>query len=261
MKRIWLLIRLLCAPALMGLAPSPDAATPGAAAPRLSQECAAPFESALHGPSLNQLATALETRHDFDVLAIGSTSMLGPVGLPRDAFTYRAIDFLAASHPGTKITLVPRTARGALATDMLATLQNELAAHQYPLVFWQAGSVEALRSIPVDDFRRTLSEGAKLVREAHGSLILIDAQYSRLMNSKVDVAPYESVMHEVALASGVTLFPRFDLTREWVNSSRIDLERASQGERQKTADHLNECLGKALATIMGSDTDPAPFSK
>ncbi len=187
--------------------------------------------------------------------------MLGPVGLPRDAFTYRAIDFLAATHPGTTITLVPKTARGALATDMLATLHTELATRQYPLVFWQAGAVEALRAVPVDEFRHTLSEGIKLVNQAHGSLILIDTQFSRLMQSKVDVTPYESVMREVATGPGVTLFPRYDLTREWVNSGLIDLEHAVQGERQKTADHMNECLGKALATVMGSDIESVPSIK
>ena len=247
--------------ALVGLAPAPDGANPGPAVTRVAQECPVIAKTVPHGSGFSQVAAALAAQQDFAVLAIGSTSMLGPAGVPRDAFTYRAIDALTASRSAARITMTARNARGALAADMLATLRTELAAHQYRLVLWQAGAVDALHAVPVPEFRQTLAEGAKLVAGAHGLLILIDTQFSRLMQSKVDVAPYEGVMREVASGAGVALFPRYDLTREWVTSGLIDLERTTPNDRQKAADRLNECLGQALASAIGSDANSPPFVK
>ncbi len=259
MKSTWPLALLLPMLAVMALAPAPDSVNPGPAMARLAQDCPLPAELAAHGSGLGQVAAALADQRDLEVLAIGSTSMLGPAGVARDGFTYRAIDTLAASRPGAKVAMTARNARGALAADMLAKLRTELGTHQYPLVLWQAGSVDALHAVPVPEFRQTLAEGAKLVAEARGSLILIDTQFSRLMQSKVDVAPYEDVMREVASNTGVALFPRYDLTREWVMSGLIDLEHTTQTDRQKTADRLNECLGQALANAIGGDlTSPRP---
>ena len=175
--------------------------------------------------------------------------MLGPRGTPEDAFTYRAVQYLSAAYPDAHVTLVVRTARAALASDMLATLKAALAAERYPLVFWQAGTVEAVHNVPVEVLASTLREGGKLVAAAHGSLILIDPQFSRLLQSKADVAPYETAMREVAGAPEVALFHRYDLTREWATSGRIDLEHAAVGERQVVADHLNDCLARALAGL------------
>lgn len=261
MKRIWPLVALLCLPAITGLARGADATVVESTVARATQDCPPSAGLTLHGPGFDRLTAALATEPGIDVLAIGSTAMLGPAGLPRDAFTYRAIDLLTASRPDAKISVVARNARGALAADMLATLRTELATHQFQLVFWQAGAVEALRAVPLPEFRQTLAEGARLVTEAHGSLVLIDTQFSRLMHSKVDVAPYEQIMREIASTPGVALFPRYDLTRDWVASGRIDLEQATQGDRQKVADHLNECLGAALATAIGQDVGRTSTAK
>lgn len=209
--------------------------------------------------ALDQLRAILSSHRDIDVLAIGSAAMLGPVGLPASMFTHRAIDGLAAARPKTKFTLVARTARGALASEMLEVLRSELAAHRYDLVLWQAGSVEAMRSVPVAAFRETLAEGARLVAEAHGSLVLIDSQFSYLTQSKVDVALYAGVVREIAALPGAVLFRRYDMTRDWVMSGHLDIEHVAQSDRQKAADHLNECLSSALVSLLdGGGTASLP---
>ncbi len=248
----WMRAAAVClfVPALMGLASGPDVPD---VAPAAEASCPAPPEFVAHGGDLPGLASAMAEKRGFGVLAIGSAAMLGPTGSLSDAFTHRAIEFFAASRPGTVVTLAARNARGALASEMLTTLRAELAAHPYPLVLWQAGAVEALRSVSVAGFRQTLAEGVRLIAQAHGSLILIDSQFSRLMQSKVDVAPYQVVMREIAGQPGVVLFRRYDLTRAWVDTGWIDLEQAPPAERQKAADRLNECLGRALAVLIGNE--------
>jgi hypothetical protein len=55
------------------------------------------------------------------------------------------------------------------------------------------------------------------------------------------------VLRQMTDTAGVTLFPRFDLTQQWVNSGQVDLERVKKDQRDKTIALLNDCLGQALA--------------
>lgn len=250
MRLFHYLAGMVCVPAFIGVAASAGIEPSSAPVPAALAGCPSGVPYGSEVTKLGHLSAALASDRDVDVLAIGSAAMLGPAGLPDAAFTHRAIRLIAVAHPGIKVTLVARNARGALASEMLAVLRSELAAHRYSLVLWQAGSVEALRSVPVAAFRQTLIEGARLVAEAQGSLVLIDSQFSHLSRSMVDVGPYGSVIREIGALPGVAVFPRYDLTRAWVTSGQLDLEHAVQGDRQKAADHLNRCLGGALASLL-----------
>ena len=260
MKWLKVLAAALCVSASMGAAAAPGDAPSAAPIPAWMAACPPGVPLGAPTIALDQVRAALASHRDIDVLAIGSAAMLGPIGLPATMFTHRAIDGLAAARPETKFTLVARNARGALASDMLTVLRSELSAHHYDLVLWQAGSVEAMWSVPVAEFRQTLAEGARVVAEAHGSLVLIDSQFSYLTQSKVDVALYAGVMREIAALPGAVLFRRYDMTRDWVMSGQLDIEHVAQHDRQKAADHWNECLGSALVNLLvgGGPASPPP---
>ena len=243
MKRTRLAFLVSCLAALTGQAPAPTGPAP------TSGECP-PLTGRYAQPApLPDWAASLGAGGKVDVLGIGSLAMIGPSGQPGSGFTARAVRVLNGANAGASVTLVTRNARGALASDMLGVLKAELATHRYPLVLWQAGTIEATHQVPLDQFRATLAEGARIAAEAHASLILMDMQYSRLLQAHADPAPYAAVMAALADKPGVALLRRYDLTREWVTSGQIDLERAAPTERQVVADHLNDCLAQALAKL------------
>ncbi len=196
--------------------------------------------------TLPRVAAALNA-HGLDVLAIGSGSVLGVRGRPEGSFPDHMAQDLRAGLPGTEIHLTVQGERGLTAAAMLATLHKDLAGQHVALVVWQTGTVEAVRKLPLDEFARTLDEGAEAVRAAGADLILVDQQYSRLLQAHVDLPPYRAAMQQAAQRHHAVLFSRFDLIRQWVEAGDLDLESAAKADRPKMAALRNACLGQALA--------------
>lgn len=216
------------------------AATPGCPA---WSDIAAPEVTA---DTLPRVATALRAGR-LDVLAIGSGTVLGARGRPEGSFPDRMVQDLRAAVPGAEIRLVVQGERGMPAAAMLATLRNGLAGKGFGLVLWQTGTVEAVRKVPPEEFARTLEAGTEIVRAADADLLLVDPQYSRMLQAHATLSPYRDAMQQAARHPRVLLFRRFDLIRQWVETGDLDLESATKPDRPKVAAQLNACLGAALA--------------
>jgi acyl-CoA thioesterase-1 len=204
-----------------------------------------------------QVAAALTTNVGLNILALGSGSTVGESGgaggpalvyrAPEHSFPYQMAAALRAMRPALRFNLTVQGGRNMTADMMLPILQRELAAHHYDLVLWQTGTVEAVHGLRPDALRGVLQDGADAAASAHADLVLIDPQFSRFLRANADLNPYETVLEQMTDTQMVTLFHRFDLTREWVNSGQVDLERVDREQRDKTIALLNDCLGQALA--------------
>jgi len=181
------------------------------------------------------------------ILAVGSGTVLGARGGPEGSFPDHMARDLRARLPGTDIRLTVQGERGLTAAAMLAILHRDLPAQHVALVVWQTGTVEAVRKVPPEAFARTLDEGADVVRAAGADLILVDQQYSRMLQAYALLRPYRDAMQEAAERYHAVLFSRFDLIRRWVQAGDLDLESAAKPDRPKIAGLLNACLGQALA--------------
>jgi hypothetical protein len=207
--------------------------------------------------ALPRVAAALNSR-GLDVLAIGSGTVLGARGRPEGSFPDHMVHDLRAGLPGTEIGLTVQGERGMTAAAMLAILRKGLAGQHFALVVWQTGTVEAVRKLPLEEFARTLDDGAEAVRAAGADLILVDQQYSRMLQAHADLPPYRTAMQEAAQRHHAVLFSRFDLIRQWVEAGDLDLESAAKSDRPKMAARLNACLGQALAQTVLRGADVAP---
>jgi hypothetical protein len=130
---------------------------------------------------------------------------------------------------------------------MATALRRALAGRKYQLVVWQTGTVEAVHKVPPEEFVRTLDEGAETVRAVGADLVLVDPQFSRMLQGHANLAPYLEAMQAVAKRQQALLFRRFDLVRHWVETGELDLESATKPDRVRTAALLNTCLGESLA--------------
>jgi hypothetical protein len=244
------------------------AAWPGPAEAAADSEPVCDIPSEFNTPSepLTNVLAALAARHSLDILAIGSGSTVGDSGgaggpdlafrSPAGSFPHKMVEALASMRPRLQVRLTTKGGRSMMAETMLPILQQELASHHYDLVLWQTGTVEAVHGIRPDALRAVLQDGADAVEKAHADLVLIDPQFSRFLRANADLSPYETVMQQMTGNPGVTLFHRFDLTQAWATGSgRIDVERVSREQRDKTIVLLNTCLGQALAgyVLAGSD--------
>jgi hypothetical protein len=199
---------------------------------------------------LSHVAPQLRAGGHLEILAIGSGTMLGAPGDPEGGFPVRAARVLQDASPGVVVHVTMHGGRGLTASEMLAMLKRELAAHRYSLVLWQTGTVEAISKLPSDEFHRILLEGAQAARNAGADLVLIDPQFTRFLNGRTDLAPYEHTLQATANLPGVTIFRRYALMQHWVETGQLDLERATRWERRKTIERLHACLAQSLAAMV-----------
>lgn len=216
------------------------------------------------------VAAALARRGTVEILALGSGSTVGDSGgssgpafavrTPEASFPFRMLDTLQVTRQASQFRLTVKGGRNMTAEAMGAILQQELAAHHYDLVLWQTGTVEAVRGSRPDALRSVLEDGITAAVAAGADVVLVDPQFSRFLRANTDTGPYEGVLQQIASLPDVSLFRRFDLTRNWVSSGQIDLERVPHDQREKTIALLNTCLGHALANyvLSGAGEHEAP---
>jgi acyl-CoA thioesterase-1 len=219
--------------------------------------CDMPTELTTPTALLPQVTAAIASKKSVNILALGSGSTVGDGGgaggpalayrAPEASFPFRMTEALGKMRPGLKFQLTVQGGRGMTADAMLPLLKKEIQAHHYDLVLWQTGTVEAVHGQRPDSLRAVLQDGAEAVAAAKGDLVLIDPQFSRFLRANTDVGPYQTVMQQVAMVNGITLFHRFELTQGWVNNDQVDLERVNRDKRDETIALLNNCLGQALA--------------
>ncbi|MBN8892952.1 MAG: hypothetical protein BGP12_07430 [Rhodospirillales bacterium 70-18] len=238
MRRLLLLL-LVCA-----LAPVSGALAAVAA----REPCGLPLPSAAGTPALPHVAAALAgAPASLDVLVVGSATVLGPAGNPTDAFPQAMADALRTRVPGLAVSLVVHGIRGRTAAEMVPLLRQSLAAKQFQLVLWQTGTVEAVRRLPPDGFAATLAQGIQAVHAAGADLVLVDPQYSEMLESKADLPPYRAAILQAVSGPGTALLDRYDLMRDWARAGLLDLDHTAVGARAKVSERLHTCLGDMLA--------------
>lgn len=228
---------------------------------------------------LTHVAAVLKPNSTLQVLAIGSSTIFGPEASlapgsltsqalspspttkippaqvlqlqPSDnAFPQRMARLLELAVPGVKVVVTVRGGRGLTARDQLQMLDGSLSKGPFQLVLWQTGTVEAVRNLPPAEFATTLAEGTAHVQQAGADLILIDPQFSRVLQTNTDIEPYEQAFQQLGSVPGVVLFHRFDLMRSWANNGQIDLERTPKQDRRQAVEQLHSCLGEQLSRIV-----------
>ena len=221
---------------------SPDAAPP------ISPPTCPVLSQFTDGPPLAHVQAALQSGEHLNVLVVGSATVLGPdPNSPEASFPYRMARALKAAVPGADISLTVTGGKGLTAADMVALLRQALAKTSYQLVLWQTGSIEAMKGMKVDDLAAALAEGRSLTQSAGADLILIDPQFSRHLRDTTNLAPYEAALEHASTPPDASLFRRYELMQAWADNGGIDLEHAAPADRQKVADMLHACLGRALA--------------
>jgi hypothetical protein len=237
--------------ALLSLALPP--ALPAHAAQAMAQTatCASPAEITAATVALPHAAAALSDQHRLRILAIGSGTLLAQGrAAAGTAFPQRMADALRAAWPTATIDLTLEGGKGLTAADQLAKLRTAQQSGHFDLILWQTGTVEAVHKVPIDEFTATLNAGATLATDTGADLILVDQQFSRMLQAKTDITPYQQALAHVAAEHHALLFRRFDLMRQWVGSGQIDLERASPATRENVATTLHACIGNALSTLV-----------
>lgn len=228
---------------LAALAPRPDYAA--------TASCSLPERFVTSEEHMPGVARDLRAGGNLTILALGSAGSFGPDARhPALGFPARMLAALRRAVPEAKISLLLKGGRDLRAVAMLPVLRRALRGGKIGLVIWQTGTVEAVEDSPPEDFLAALADGISIVRQAGADLVLVDPAFSRFLRTDTNIDVYLRAFREAAIVPGVALFPRFDLTRYWVEQGSFDLEAAPRSAVPALARARENCLGQALARFV-----------
>jgi hypothetical protein len=211
--------------------------------------CGAPPEAMEAAPLAGSFAAI--ARGELRIMVVGSASTAnGGTSAPEATWPYRLQAVLAARLAPVTVRLETFGGRGTTAADHAKLIAAEARRLRPHLVIWQLGTVEAARNMPAEEMSEAVQEAAARLRATRGELtdlVLMDMQFSRFFRANANVELYRDQLRVAAAASGAQYFSRWAVMKHWVETERLDLERAPRESRVAVADQLHDCLARTLA--------------
>jgi hypothetical protein len=190
---------------------------------------------------------------DVLVVGAGSSSLPGPNGV-KDAYPARLQAALGEELPGVAVNVATDVRARRTAAQMVKSLVPALAASKPALMIWQTGTVDAMQSVDMDQFKAALDRGIAAARNTGADVVLINAQYSPRTDSMIGLGAYAEIMRWVALQKDVPVFDRFSIMKLWADLGTFDLY--STTKKLDTAAQVHDCIGRLLAKLVIESAKP-----
>jgi GDSL-like Lipase/Acylhydrolase family len=187
------------------------------------------------------------------VVGAGSSQLPGPNGV-KNAYPARLQNALSAKLPGVAVTVNTDVKSRRTAAEMVKTLVPALAAAKPALMVWQTGTVDAMQSTDIDQFKVALDKGINSARSAGADVVLINAQYSPRTESMIALGTYAETMRWVALQQEVPVFDRFSIMKLWADLGTFDLYSATK--KLDIAERVHDCIGRLLGDLVLESAKP-----
>jgi GDSL-like Lipase/Acylhydrolase family len=210
--------------------------------------CQAAQEQAENAFPLPHAAQAIAgKRLSVLVVGAGSSALPGADGAKK-AYPGRLQAALEQALPQTKVDITSDVQPRRTAEDMAQALGSALAKARPQLVIWQTGTVDAMRSVELDQFSDALEQGISAAKAANADMILINAQYSPRTDSMIALGTYSDLMRRVAAQQEVPLFDRFAVMKAWSDLGIFDFYATTK--KLDMAEHVHNCIGRLLADLV-----------
>lgn len=195
---------------------------------------------------LPRAAAAIAKKHlTIMVIGAGSSTLTNAEG---KAYPARLQATLGQDLAGVTVTVKTDVKPGRTASEALSGLLKNLATQRPSLVVWQAGTVDAMKGVDVDDFSAALDKGIEAAHAAGADVILINAQYSPRTESIIALGAYADHMRWVALRHDVPLFDRYGIMKLWAEFSTFDFTTTTK--KLDMAERVHDCIGRLLGELV-----------
>jgi acyl-CoA thioesterase I len=243
----------LCA-VLYGLAPAAHAQVTGEIA-AIPKECGSLGPGDYQESPLPNVVEALKIRKKIIILAIGSTSatMRGPV---RGGY-YSIIErTLEAAFKPLDVEIIHRGVSGELAADAAVRIKNEVALTRADLVLWQLGTADALARVPIYEFRNTITDQIRWLREHKVDVILVGLRYAANLAKDPQYIGIRTILADVAKAEKVVRLSRFDAEQALAKVKRDSTEgfasaNGTEASYVCTAEYITRAIAAGLFVRKG----------
>ncbi len=181
------------------------------APPALSPRCQAPAADIATPAPLPHLQADLEARRTIRVLAIGSSSTVG-LGASSPAFNYPAQleTILEQTFKGLDVVIINRGVSGEISSATADRMKTLVALEKPDLVLWQVGTNDALMRVPVDEFKATVIDTVRWLREREIDTVLVGLQYTLKVSKDEHYKGIRMALRDIAMSEGVLLVRRYE---------------------------------------------------
>jgi acyl-CoA thioesterase-1 len=210
--------------------------------------CSVPKELLQFSLPLPHLAASVHKRLPIKIVALGSSSTAGQgASNPSMSYPARLQQQLRKAWPDMNVQVVNAGINGQLAGDMTKRLDHDVLALRPQLVIWQTGVNDAIRGLPLNEFKRTLADGIDRLRARGADVVLVDQQYYPRYEKLKDGPAYLAAMRDVARDKRVPLVQRFRMMKYLVDSHQFSVATMLSGDQFHLNDRSYECFGKLLS--------------
>jgi hypothetical protein len=196
--------------------------------------------------ALPRVAKAIANKK-LDVLVVGAGSST-LAGAEAKAYPARLRAALTESLPGVEVKVQTNVKLGRTVIDAVKPIGTSLAAAAPDLMVWQAGTIDAMRAVDLDEFSDALDRGIDAAHKAGSDVVLFNAQYSPRTESIIALSHYSEHMRWVALRNDTPLFDRYGIMKLWSDSGTFDF--MTHTKKLDMAEQVHDCIGRLLAELV-----------
>jgi len=149
-----------------------------------------------------------------------------------------------------------RGVSGARAVDMVASLDETVAADHPDLVLWQLGTNAVLRGYEHTRSDAVVREGIKKIKALGADAVLIDPQYAPKVIEHPQIEDMIGLISSAAATEKVDVFHRFALMRYWHERAGMPFEAFLSPDGLHMNDWAHSCLATALAKAIAEVAVP-----
>lgn len=211
-------------------------------------DCTAPAELLTLQQPLPKLLEALHSNSPIRIVALGSSSTWG-AGATSRAHTYpaRLEQELRAAWPKSDVRVINAGVGGQLARQMLARIDKDVAPRHPQLVLWQTGVNDAIRGVPIGDYKQQLRLGVERLRALGADVVLVDQQYYPSFKKLKDGPLYLDAMREIATDLKVPVVQRYRIMQHLISSAQFTAATLLAPDLFHLNDRAYDCIGRLMA--------------
>jgi len=211
--------------------------------------CLPPKGAGAVSASLPRVARKLNAGEPITIVALGSSSTAG-YGTTSSTYTYpsRLAEQLRRKYPRARISVINRGMGGQEVPQMVERLQSSVLDSDPDLVIWQLGTNLVVRGEDSSGVEPLVESGVAKIQAAGADVVLIDPQYVPAVTAKKEGAnKMVKLIREVARLRHVSVFPRFEVMRQWHEDEKLPFESFSISDGL----HMNDWGYACFAQLLG----------
>jgi lysophospholipase L1-like esterase len=193
------------------------------------------------------------------VVAIGSSSTAGyGATSPHNTYPARLAVELSARLPGLTVKVHNKGVGQETAADMIDRFERDVFVHKPDLVIWQLGTNSVLRDSGMAGYAPPVVAGIARLKASGADVILMNPQYAPKVTKDPDHADMLNLLDSVGRQENVSVFGRFAIMRDWVQSGATDLGGILSPDGLHMNDTSYRCIAQLLADAIAVSVSPSP---